>query len=355
MKEKNITKIVVKTVSTIGVIIVALISGYFGGNYTGRKQEENSMTNTIINNANTIELGNLAEKFKGYSDKEIFDWFIQRYNESQEEVKQLNLEKKELEEKIESTNSEISNLKEQQNSDAENADEEKSKLQAKLDASQAKISELENDNQKLLIKLDEFVEVDFENWQIDVDGLNLPSEDKPAALIGNQTYFSLDTVEKILEKYDKICKTDDKKLEVVSDIENSKIAISKAQIYDIDNCASTNSGIRRDLNGNEFSGVLLNGTGQISFLLNGQYKKMKGTVHVAKETENGSCANIQIWIVDENGNEKSVYEVDGLNNLSKPEDADFGNGINIEGAKIVKIKQDGYIDAIISDAYFYND
>ena len=346
MKEKNITRIIVEIIGGIGLAAAA----FYGGKHT----EGNSVADTIINNTNTIELGNVDEK----SDKEIFDWFIQQYNENQKEVKQLKSEKEELEETLEGTNSEINRLKEQQNSDAENADEEKNNLQAELDESQAKISELESSNQELLMKLTDSVDVDFENWQIEVDGLKLPSEDKPAALIDNQIYFSSNMVETILEYYDKICKIDDKTMEIFSDIDDSKLAISKAQIYDIDSCASINSGIRSDLNGNEFSGVLINGSGKISFLLNGKYKKMKGAVHVAKETENDSLANIQIWIVDENGNEKSVYEVDGLNNLSKPEDADFSNGINIEGAKIVRIEQNGIcgdIDAIISDAYFYND
>lgn len=346
MKEKNITKIIVKIIGVIGLAVAT----FYGGKHT----EGSSVADTIINNTNTIELGNVAEK----SDKEILDWFMQQYNENQKEVKQLKSEKEELEETLESTNSEINRLKEQQSSDAENADEEKSNLQAELDESQAKISELESSNQELLMELTDSVDVDFENWQIAVDGLSLPSEDKSVVLIDNQTYFSSNMVETILEHYDKICKTDDKKMDISSDIDNSKLAISKAQIYNIDSCASTNSGIRSDLNGNEFSGVLINGTGQISFLLNGKYKKMKGAVHVAKETENSALANIQIWIVDENGNEKSVYEVDGLNNLSKPEDADFSNGINVEGAKIVRIEQYGVrgnIDAIISDACFYND
>lgn len=346
MKEKNITRIIVEIIGGIGMGAAA----YYGGMHT----EGNSMTNTIINNTNTIELGNVAEK----SDKEILNWLIQQYNENQEEVKLLNSEKKKLEEKLESANSKIDSLEEQQSSDAENADQEKSNLQAELDESQAKLSELESSNQELLMKLNDYVDVAFENWQIGVDGMNLPSEDKSVALINNQTYFNLNTVERILEYYDKMCKTDDKKMNIISDIDDSKLAISKAQIYDIDSCASTNSGIRSDLNGNEFSGVLINGTGQISFLLNGKYKKMKGAIHVAKETENDCFADIQIWIVDENGNEKSVYEVDGLDNLSKPEDADFSNGINIEGAKIVRIEQHGKwgnIDAIISDAYFYND
>lgn len=346
MKEKNITRIIVEIIGGIGGVAAAF--------YSGKHTEGNSVTDTIINNTNTIELGNVAEK----SDKEIFDWFIQQYNENQKEVKQLKSEKEELEETLEGTNSEINRLKEQQNSDAENVDEEKNNLRAELDESQAKISELESSNQELLMELTDSIDVDFENWQIEVDGLKLPSEDKPVALIDNQTYFSSNMVEMILEYYDKICKIDDKTMEIFSDIDDSKLAISKAQIYDIDSCASTNSGMRSDLSGNEFSGVLINGTGQISFLLNGKYKKMKGVVHVAKETGNDSLANIQIWIVDENGNEKSVYEVDGLNNLSKPEDADFSNGINIEGAKIVRIEQYGTwgnIDAIISDAYFYND
>lgn len=92
-------------------------AAYYGGMHT----EGNSMTNTIINNTNTIELGNVAEK----SDKEILNWLIQQYNENQEEVKLLNSEKKKLEEKLESANSKIDSLEEQQSSDAENADQEK--------------------------------------------------------------------------------------------------------------------------------------------------------------------------------------------------------------------------------------
>lgn len=350
MKEKNITKIVGKTISAIAVIVAA----FYGGRFT----ESSSMAHTIINNTNTINIGDVAEKLEGYSNQETFDWFIKQYNESQAELKQSNKEKEELEKKLENTNSEIDNLKQQQSNDAENADEEKNKLQTELDESQTKILQLESSNKELLARLNDVVEVEFENWKIDVDGLDLSSENKSVALVDNQPYFSSEIVEKILEHYNKICEINDKKMNILSDIDNNKIAISKAQIYDIDSCASTNSGIRSDLNGNEFSGVLINGTGQISFLLNGKYNRMKGAVHVAKETQNGCWADIKIWLIDENGNEKSVYEADELNNLSKPEDADFTNGINIEGAKIVRIEQHGVmgnIDAVISDAYFYND
>ena len=61
-----------------------------------------------------------------------------------------------------------------------------------------------------------------------------------------------------------MCKTDDKKMDIISDIDDSKLAISKAQIYDIDSCASTIAEYVVDLIGNEFRG-LINGTGQISF------------------------------------------------------------------------------------------
>lgn len=116
MKEKNITKIIVKIIGVIGLAVAT----FYGGKHT----EGSSVADTIINNTNTIELGNVAEK----SDKEILDWFMQQYNENQKEVKQLKSEKEELEETLESTNSEINRLKEQQSSDAENADEEKSNL-----------------------------------------------------------------------------------------------------------------------------------------------------------------------------------------------------------------------------------
>ena len=124
--------------------------------------------------------------------KRFLNWLIQQYNENQEEVKLLNSEKKKLEEKLESANSKIDSLEEQQSSDAENADQEKSNLQAELDESQAKLSELESSNQELLMKLNDYVDVAFENWQIGVDGMNLPSEDKSVALINNQNIFQFE-------------------------------------------------------------------------------------------------------------------------------------------------------------------
>ena len=88
MKEKNITRIIVEIIGGIGMGAAA----YYGGMHT----EGNSMTNTIINNTNTIELGNVAEK----SDKEILNWLIQQYNENQEEVKTAKFRKEEIRRKV---------------------------------------------------------------------------------------------------------------------------------------------------------------------------------------------------------------------------------------------------------------
>lgn len=178
-------------------------------------------------------------------------------------------------------------------------------------------------------------------------------------LVDEVPYYNENVLKLILGHYGIKYQYEKDKVYIGEIIETDKLPLSEAEIYEIGAAASENSGIRSDKNGNEFSGILITEEtfdgGYVSYFVNENYNRMSGVIHVTKETPNRNSAEINIVVIDRDGNETTVYTSEEITNLSHP--VPFKD-INIDGAVIVSIQQDVFyaeVEAVISDAFFYNE
>lgn len=355
--DKNTTKIIVQVIGTLGAVAAAYIGGQTLGEKSGEKSGENKVATMMVDNA--VQQGNVTVNLQNYSSDEAINWFMQHYNESLEEITQLKGEKQELKDQLEVADQEISKLQQQQLEGNESAETEKEALNAKLKENEDEIAELKGTIEALSTQMNNEISVNFENVPVYLENLMVSSDgDRSVALINGIPYYSENILKRVLEESSKLYQYSSTRVDILSDIEASKMLVSKEEIYQIDDSVSLSSGIRTDIGGNEFSGILFTGRGSVSFLLNGQYKKMRGIVHVAKESDNGNYGHINIYKTDKDGNVTPVHESKELTKISGVDD--FSNGCDIEGAVIVTIE--GYaeyssteMDMVLSDAYFYND
>lgn len=146
--------------------------------------------------------------------------------------------------------------------------------------------------------------------------------------------------------------------------ETEKLPLSQAEVYEQGDKFSASSGVRKDKDGNEFSGLLVtdyqNYGGYVSYFTNGKYNKISGVIHVAAETDNDAASKIQISKMDEKGDFVPVYTTPKLTKLSEP----MLFSTDIGDSKVIKIEQISLVDyaihykaveAVISEAYFYNE
>lgn len=355
--DKNTTKIIVQVIGTLGAVATAYIGGQTLGEKSGEKSGENKVATMMVDNA--VQQGNVAVNLQNYSSDEAINWFMQHYNESLEEITQLKGEKQELKDQLEVADQEISKLQQQQLEGNESAETEKEALNAKLKENEDEIAELKGTIEAFSTQMNNEISVNFENVPVYLENLMVSSYgDQSVALINGIPYYSENIFKRVLEGNSKLYQYSSTRVDILSDIEASKMLVSKAEIYEIDDSVSLSSGIRTDIGGNEFSGILFTGRGSVSFLLNEGYKKMRGIVHVAKESDNSNYGHINIYKTDKDGNVTPVHESKELTKISGVDD--FSNGCDIESAVIVTIEgYAGYssteMDMVLSDAYFYND
>ena len=193
-----------------------------------------------------------------------------------------------------------------------------------------------------------------------MEGLRISQEgDNSVALVNGGIYYHENLVKTILENYNKSYEYSENKIDITTNIDDSSFLVSKAEIYEIDGSVSMSSRIRQDINGNEFSGILFSGNGKASVLLNEKYTKIKGIVHVAKESINDRDCRVIIYKTDKYGNTTQVHESKDLTKLSGIDD--FSNGCDIEGAVVLTIEKFWkslwrlYGCSNKKDAYLYND
>ena len=284
--DKNTTKIIVQVIGTLGAVAVA----YIGGQTLGEKSGENKIPTITVNNA--LQQENVTVNLQNYSSDEAINWFMQHYNESLEEITQLKGEKQELKDQLEVADQEISKLQQQQLEGNESAETEKETLNVKLKENEDEIAELKGTIETLSTQMNNGVSVNFENVPVYLENLMVSSDgDRSVALINGIPYYSENILKRVLEESSKLYQYSGTRVDILSDIEASKMLVSKAEVYQIDDSVSLSSGIRTDIGGNEFSGIFFTGRGRVTFLLNGEYKKMKGIAHVAKESRN-DCSGI---------------------------------------------------------------
>lgn len=257
--------------------------------------------------------------------------------QDQNSIAQLNEEKQSLEAELENANCEIEELKNQQLNSAEAAKMETQNLKAELEESDNRVAELEENIKELSTQLNSKIVTTFENIPVYLEGLRISQEgDNSVALVNGGIYYHENLVKTILENYNKSYEYSENKIDITTNIDDSSFLVSKAEIYEIDGSVSMSSGIRQDINGNEFSGILFSGNGKVSVLLNEKYTKLKGIVHVAKESINDRDCRVIIYKADKYGNTTQVHESKDLTKLSGIDD--FSNGCDIEGAVVLTIE-----------------
>lgn len=260
--DKNTTKIIVQVIGTLGAVAVA----YIGGQTLGEKSGENKIATMMVNNA--VQQENVTVNLQNYSSDEAINWFMQHYNESLEEITQLKGEKQELKDQLEVADQEISKLQQQQLEGNESAETEKETLNVKLKENEDEIAELKGTIETLSTQMNNGVSVNFENVPVYLENLMVSSDgDRSVALINGIPYYSENILKRVLEESSKLYQYSGTRVDILSDIEASKMLVSKAEVYQIDDSVSLSSGIRTDIGGNEFSGILFTGRGRVTFLL----------------------------------------------------------------------------------------
>ena len=260
---------------------------------------------------------------------------------------------------------EIEELKEENNSLLESGQalseiqQEKELLEEDLKNEQQKNQELQEQNQSLQEQVKNMPSIEYKAIKSYLDGVEMTEIEKPIALVNGKSFYNEDLIKQVFGHYNTGFELETDTLYIGEKKQLESLPLSKAAIYEKGENASISSGDRKDLKGNEFSGILINGYDSISFLINKNYNKISGVIHVADQTGNEKDGRIEIYTLDENDNETKVYSSPKLTNLSEP----FSfSGVEIGNAKVVKIVQastsvysKGAVEAVISDAYFYNE
>lgn len=260
---------------------------------------------------------------------------------------------------------EIEELKEENNSLLESGQalseiqQEKELLEEDLKNEQQKNQELQEQNQSLQEQVKNMPSIEYKTIKSYLDGVEMTEIEKPIALVNGKSFYNEDLIKQVFGHYNTGFELETDKLYIGEKKPLDSLPLSKATLYDKSDGTSINSGECKDLSGNKFSGILITNDSYdkfISFLVNKNYNKISGVIHVADQTPNGNEAKIEIYTIDENSNEVKVFSSPTLTNLSEPV---VFSGVDITNAKIVRIEQSGAhgwgIHAVISDAYFYNE
>lgn len=339
-----------KYIRLITGIIVAGI-GLAGVVYQTKNPKEESVSKTENNNEN-----NIAPNFT----TNINNYPSEKTENTTDVVEKLKEEKNKLEDQLEKAKSdieELENIQKQNEEDINRYEKTNADIEDQLEKVNQQLTQAKEENKTLNADLRDVKDVDFLDQQIYVEGNKILDIKEPIASIDGNIYYSDEIVEEILGRYGTEYSYTDTQIDIKKNVDATKLPLSQAEVYEKDNCVSTGSGSREDVEGNQFSGVLINDRGGISFLVNEKYEKMSGVIHVAKETPSDFSGTIRIIIYDKDGNSKDVYESPTLTKLSEEQTFMDEKSLDIKGAKVVRIEQNAVypVDVVISDAFFYNE
>lgn len=335
MKTKHITKIVVAFI-TSGVALAGIV---YQTNHSSKETVETQEKNEdeVVNDAkNNNYLNGRTEK----SDTDI--------------VQMLQEENSDLKGQLEDSQK----VRKQKEKEISQYESENTYLTDELEKVNLELKQTKEENEAFLSESNDRNKVEFLDQQIYVEGSKIPGSSNAIASINGSIYYSDETVEKILERYGTEYSYSDTGINIQKNIDATKLSLSRAEVYEKDDSVSTGSGIREDIEGDQFSGILFRSYGGISFLVNEKYEKMSGVIHIARETASNARTRIQVIIYDKDGNEKTVFESKELTALANEQTFSDEGDLDIKGAKIVRIEQqyiDGKTEAVISDAFFYNE
>lgn len=339
MKAKHKVAIIVAIITAGASITVAVIN-----NYISLKTEKTAIQPITENNNSNTTQNSGEEKTKTETIEEL-----------EEENKKLESQLKEAKSSIE----ELENTQKQNEEDISQYENKNADMVEQLEKVNSELKQIKEENKSLTDELYNMNEVNFLNEQVYVEGNEISRITNSIASIDGTIYYSDEIVKKILERYGAEYNQTDTKIVIQKDVDATKLSLSRAEVYEKDDyCVSTGSGLREDIEGDQFSGILINDEGGISFLVNEKYEKMSGVIHVAKETGSEHCAYIRIITYDKDGNSKNVFESKKLSVLANEQAFTENSALDITGAKIVRIEQKkgfGAVDAVISDAFFYNE
>lgn len=253
---------------------------------------------------------------------------------------------------------EIEELKEENNSLLESG-QALSEIQQEKELLEEDLKNEQQKNQELQEQVKNMPSIEYKAIKSYLDGVEMTEIEKPIALVNGKSFYNEDLIKQVFGHYNTGFELETDKLYIGEKKLLDSLPLSKATLYDKSDGTSINSGECKDLSGNKFSGILITNDSYdrfISFLVNKNYNKISGVIHVADQTPNGNEAKIEIYTIDENSNEVKVFSSPTLTNLSEPV---VFSGVDITNAKIVRIEQSGAhgwgIHAVISDAYFYNE
>lgn len=252
---------------------------------------------------------------------------------------------------------EIEELKEENNSLLESG-QALSEIQQEKELLEEDLKNEQQKNQELQEQVKNMPSIEYKAIKSYLDGVEMTEIEKPIALVNGKSFYNEDLIKQVFGHYNTGFELETDKLYIGEKKLLDSLPLSKATLYDKGDSTSINSGECKDLSGNKFSGILITNDHYgryISFLVNKNYNKISGVIHVSDQTPNGNEAKIEIYTIDENSNEVKVFSSPTLTNLSEPV---VFSGVDITNAKIVKIQQSGPglgVHAVISDAYFYNE
>lgn len=182
------------------------------------------------------------------------------------------------------------------------------------------------------------------------DGEKLQN-DFSCILSNNTLFISEDSFKFILEYYHINYLYSNNEISVNEQNEISQLLLSEAEVFESSGSVSLSSDKKTDIDNREFSGLNFNGYCKITYLLNENFEKLKGEIHVSTETENDRHGNLNIIGIKADETEVSLFSVDNLGKLAN----NFKNfNFSVKGFKAIRIEQNSYLDTVISNAYFYN-
>lgn len=333
--KKTTAKIIITLITSVTSISVALITGFFGG----RSYEKREISNTLTN-----EIG--AQVVNVYSEGGFVKAFIELYNA----YGQLLEKNTTLQSYYDSMSSDYQELQ-QRGSYWSQLEATNSKLNSDLEQSESELAKLKEINSELSSQISNVPSVEFVSPSLYIDSEKLSDLYNSVVLINEAPYYSENALKMILRNLGKEYEYTAEEIYIGKKSETEKIPLSQVKIYDLGDNASQASGIRSDISGNEFSGLLLETYGHISYFVDKKYSKICGAIHIVKETSNSRSGTVSISTFNENQEETVVYTSDTLNNLS---DVVYFSDVPINNAKVVNISVSGHIKAVISEAYFYN-
>lgn len=321
--------------------------------YIGRESGKSKIISSIVNEAG----GSIIINEMGNAESDANAIAVQ-LKQNQEQIDKLQRENNSLLDSNES----LSQLQ-QENSQL-------SKNLSQLQQENTQLAEnLQNEQQKsqdLQRQITSVPSIEYKGIKAYLDGAEVTGVENPMALINGKTFYNEDLIKQIFGHYNTGFELAGDSLYVGKKIILETLPLSKAEVFDMHSGISINSGQRKDFNGNEFSGVLINGYSSgsrigVTFSTNKSYNRLTGRICISDTTSTEASGKIEISVTMDDSNSKEytpIYTSETFTKITDP----IPFTIDIGDAKLVKICliQNNFItpvafDVVIADAYFYNE